>query len=138
MKNLISFGRTIGPQAIEDMDEDLDKLWRFKTIRKCQLEMEMVCEMHKMKNIRDSYERPIVHKCVNIDVNSHFYDECIAPPLTSLELINKGHLDRHQCWVGLNFCRNMLGLSFRSFYDNQHGSFYYCYFTIDPRRVLKN
>ncbi len=27
MKNLISFGGTIGPQAIEDIDEDLDKLW---------------------------------------------------------------------------------------------------------------
>jgi hypothetical protein len=76
MKNLISFGRTIGPQAIED----LDKLWRLKTTGKCQLEMEMVCEMHKKKIIRDSYGRPIVNKCVNIDVNSHFYDECITPP----------------------------------------------------------
>lgn len=83
MKNLISFGGTIGPQAIEDIDEDidedLDKLWRLKAIGKCQLEMEIVSEMHKKKNIRDSYGRPIVNKCVNIDVNAHFYDQCITP-----------------------------------------------------------
>jgi hypothetical protein len=71
MKTLISFGGSIGPQAIEDIDEDLDKLWRFKTIGKCQLEMEMVCEMHEKKNIKDCYGRSVVNKCVNIDVNSH-------------------------------------------------------------------
>jgi len=79
MKTLISFGGSIGRQAIEDI-EDLDKLWRFKTIGKCPLEMEMVCEMHEKKNIKDYYGRFVVNKCVNIDVNSHIFMTNVLHP----------------------------------------------------------
>jgi hypothetical protein len=70
--------------------------------------MEMVCGLHKKENITDSYGRPIVNKCVNIDVNSHFYDECIThPPLLSLSTrvmwidtnVGRVSIFLETCWV---------------------------------------
>jgi hypothetical protein len=43
----------MGQGAIDDINEDLDKLWKLEAIGELQLEMGMVHEMCKKKSIRD-------------------------------------------------------------------------------------